>query len=91
MIAFLTNLYLIVMLSGAVSNIRCSAAGIMEALFKIGECVKLYDTNKADLIYSRELLLVDIIGYLQVFGIEPYGLIPWILNIFCLLSVKWRQ
>ena len=71
MIAFLTNLYLIV-----------------------GECVKLYDTNKADLIYlrnSRELLLVDIIGYLQVFGIEPYGLIPWILNIFCLLSVKWRQ
>lgn len=62
--------------------------------FKVGECVKLYDTNKADLIYlrnSRELLLVDIIGYLQVFGIEPYGLIPWILNIFCLLSVKWRQ
>ena len=46
MIAFLTNLYLIVMLSGAVSNIRCSAAGIMEALFKVGECVKLYDTNK---------------------------------------------
>lgn len=39
MIAFLTNLYLIVMLSGAVSNIRCSAAGIMEALFKVGECV----------------------------------------------------
>ena len=66
----------------------------MEALFKVGECVKLYDTNKADLIYlrnSRELLLVDIIGYLQVFGIEPYGFIPWILNIFCLLSVKWRQ
>ena len=85
MIAFLTNLYLIVMLNGAVSNIWCSAAGIMEALFKVGECVKLYDTN------SRELLLVDIIGYLQVFGIEPYGLIPWILNIFCLLSVKWRQ
>ncbi len=94
MIAFLTNLYLIVMLSGAVFNIRCSAAGITEALFKVGECDKLYDTNKADLIYlrnSRELLLVDIIGYLQVFGIEPYGLIPWILNIFCLLSVKWRQ
>ncbi len=58
MIAFLTNLYLIVMLSGAVSNIRCSAAGIMEALFKVGECVKLYDTNKADLIYLRWVLSI---------------------------------
>ena len=38
MIAFLTNLYLIVMLSGAVSNIRCSAAGIMEAIKDKREC-----------------------------------------------------
>ena len=61
----------------------------MEALFKVGECVKLYDTNKADLIYlrnSRELLLVDIIGYLQVFGIEPYGLIPWIFEHFLFIK-----
>lgn len=50
MIAFLTNLYLIVMLSGAVFNIRCSAAGITEALFKVGECVKLYDLNSATLL-----------------------------------------
>ena len=72
MIAFLTNLYLIVMLSGAVSNIRCSAAGIMEALFKVGECVKLYNANKADLIYlknNRVVLLADIMCRLQVFRI----------------------
>lgn len=50
MIAFLTNLYLIVMLSGAVFNIRCSAAGITEALFKVGECVKLYDTDRKSVV-----------------------------------------
>lgn len=67
MIVFLINFYFIVMLSGVVFNIWCSVVGIMEVLFKVGECVKLYDINKVDLIYlrnSREFLLVDIIGYL---------------------------
>ena len=45
MIAFLTNLYLIVMLSGAVSNIRCSAAGNMQEVIKFGESVKQYHTK----------------------------------------------
>lgn len=44
----------------------------MEALFKVGECVKLYNANKADLIYlknNRVVLLANIMFCLQVFRI----------------------
>lgn len=44
----------------------------MEALFKVGECVKLYNANKADLIYlknNRVVLLAYIMCRLQVFRI----------------------
>lgn len=65
----------------------------MEALFKVGECVKLYNANKADLIYlknNRVVLLADIMCRLQVFRIQCCFI--WhILNFFRLLSVKWRQ
>lgn len=65
----------------------------MEALFKVGECVKLYNANKADLIYlknNRVVLLADIMCRLQVFRICNC-FIWYILNFFRLLSVKWRQ